>query len=116
MLEHLAAWLHDPINLDILKLLVRACDLSRMPVPLLDSHDQSSIDNVLGRIEAAWVSRGKLNGKIIFAQTPRARIAEAMVRRGEINSLSAGYRVDKWSCVDVDGDEDQAARPFLDRP
>jgi phage head maturation protease len=90
---------------EILEISESACDLSRLPVPLLDSHNQSSIDNVLGRIDSAWVSGGNLNGKIIFAQTPRGKMAEAMVSRGEINSLSAGYRVDKWSCVDSDGDQ-----------
>jgi phage head maturation protease len=46
-----------------------------------------------------------LHGRIIFAQTARGKQAEAMVRRGEINSLSAGYRIDSWSAVDSDGDE-----------
>src|ERR1019366_7280096 len=51
----------------------RAINLSRVPVALLDSHSQASIDSVLGRIESAWVAGGKLHGKIIFAQTPRGQ-------------------------------------------
>jgi len=89
---------------EILMISREAIDLSRIPCPLLDSHNQQSIDNVLGVIESAWVSDGKLHGKIRFAQTPRGMLAEAMISRGEISSISAGYRVTEWSCVDSDGD------------
>ena len=82
-----------------------AIDLSRIPVPLLDSHSQASVvDNVLGRIESAWVRDGKLFGKIVFAQTPRGKIAEGMVSRSEVTGISAGYSVQKWEVRDADGD------------
>jgi phage head maturation protease len=83
----------------------RAVNLSRVPVALLDSHNQTSIDNVLGRVESAWIAGGKLHGKIIFAQTPRGKMAEQMVRRGEISSLSAGYSIEKWEAKDADGNK-----------
>jgi phage head maturation protease len=83
----------------------RAINLSRVPVALLDSHSQASIDSVLGRIESAWVAGGKLHGKIIFAQTPRGQMAEQMVRRGEISSLSAGYSIERWEARDADGNK-----------
>jgi phage head maturation protease len=89
---------------EILTISREAIDLSRLPVPLLDSHSQTSIDTVLGVIESAWVSNGKLYGKIRFAQTPRGRLAEGMVKRKEITGISAGYRVDEWSVIDADGD------------
>jgi phage head maturation protease len=83
----------------------RAVNLSRVPVSLLDSHNQTSIDNVLGRVESAWIAGGKLHGRIIFAQTPRGKMAEAMVARGEISSLSAGYSIEKWEARDADGNK-----------
>jgi phage head maturation protease len=90
---------------EILEISNAAIDLSRIPVPLLDSHSQASVvDNVLGRIESAWVSGGKLYGKIIFAQTQRGKIAEGMVARGEVTGISAGYSVQKWEVRDADGD------------
>jgi HK97 family phage prohead protease len=89
---------------EVLEISRAAIDLSRMPCPLLDSHNQQSIDNVLGVVESAWVSNGKLHGKIRFAQTPRGRMAEGMVKRGEISGISAGYRVLTWSVTDADGD------------
>jgi phage head maturation protease len=96
---------------EILEISRAAIDLSRIPCPLLDSHNQQSIDNVLGVIESAWVTDKKLYGKIRFAQTPRGRLAEGMVARGEITGISAGYRVDEWAVVDANGepvDEDNA--------
>jgi phage head maturation protease len=88
---------------EILEISRKAIDLSRIPCPLLDSHNQQSIDNVLGVIESAWISNGLLYGKIRFAQTPRGRLAEGMVSRGELTGISAGYRVDQWRVTDSDG-------------
>jgi hypothetical protein len=81
-----------------------AIDLSRIPCPLLDSHSQTSIDSILGVIESAWVSNGELFGTIRFAQTPRGRLAEGMVARGEITGISAGYKVLSWLVTNADGD------------
>jgi phage head maturation protease len=89
---------------EVLEISRAAIDLSRIPCPLLDSHNQTSIDNVLGVIESAWISNGKLYGKIRFAQTPRGKLAEGMVKRGEVTGISAGYRVTTWSIKDLDGD------------
>jgi phage head maturation protease len=88
---------------EVLEISRKACDLSRMPVPLLDSHNQQSIDNVLGVIESGWISNGLLYGKIRFAQTPKGKTAEGMVARGELTGISAGYRVDEWRVTDSDG-------------
>jgi phage head maturation protease len=89
---------------EVLTISRAAIDLSRIPCPLLDSHNQQSIDNILGVIESAWVSNGELYGKIRFAQTPRGKLAEGMVARGEITGVSAGYKVLSWLVTDADGD------------
>jgi HK97 family phage prohead protease len=89
---------------EILEISRKAVDLSRVPVPLLDSHNQASIDNVLGVIDSAWISDNKLFGKIRFAQTPKGIRAEGMVKRGEISGISAGYAVSEWRVTDADGD------------
>jgi hypothetical protein len=89
---------------EILEISRAAIDLSRIPCPLLDSHSQTSIDSILGVIESAWVSNGKLYGKIRFAQTPRGKLAEGMVKRGEVTGISAGYRVESWRVTDFEGD------------
>lgn len=89
---------------EVLEISRAAIDLSRIPCPLLDSHNQQSIDNVLGVIEHAWIDGGKLHGRIRFAQTPRGKLAEGMVKRGELTGISAGYRVDRWKITNSDGD------------
>jgi phage head maturation protease len=92
---------------EILRIDSKSVDLSRVTnggCPLLDSHSQSSIDSVLGRIDSAWIKGGQLHGKIIFAQTPAGRQAEGMVSRGELKGISAGYSVSKWEISDEDGD------------
>jgi len=99
---------------EVLEISRAACDLSRVPCPLLDSHSQASIDNVLGRIESAWISGGELRGKIVFARTARGRAAEGMVGRGELSGISAGYQVTAWSAVDSDGDEVDPSRAGWD--
>jgi hypothetical protein len=89
---------------EVLEISRAAIDLSRIPCPLLDSHNQTSIDSILGVIESAWISNGKLYGKIRFAQTPRGKLAEGMVKRGEVTGISAGYRVESWRVTDFEGD------------
>jgi phage head maturation protease len=92
---------------EILRIDSKSVDLSRVTnggCPLLDSHSQSSIDAVLGRIDSAWIKGGQLYGKIIFAQTPAGRQAEAMVSRGELKGISAGYSVSDWEIFGEDGD------------
>jgi hypothetical protein len=78
--------------------------------PLLDSHSQSGISAVLGRVGATWISDGALWGKLIFGATRQGKIAEGMVSRGELGSVSCGYRVEEWEISDADGnvvDENQ---------
>jgi phage head maturation protease len=92
---------------EVLRIDSKSVDLSRVTnggCPLLDSHSQSSIDAVLGRIDSAWIKSGQLYGKIIFAQTPAGRQAEGMIARGELRGISAGYSVSDWEISDDDGD------------
>jgi phage head maturation protease len=73
-------------------------------IPLLDSHNQSSIHNSLGRIRSAWISRGALIGKLTFNQTLEGKAAEKMVSRGEVTGISCGYLVREWEISNEDGD------------
>jgi Caudovirus prohead serine protease len=91
---------------EILRIDSKSVDLSRIingGVPLLDSHSQSSIDSVLGRIDSAWIKGGQLHGKMTFAQTPAGKQAEGMIARGELRGISAGYSVSEWEISDEDG-------------
>jgi HK97 family phage prohead protease len=74
-------------------------------IPVLDSHQQASINNVLGRINKIWFDDKALIGRLQFTATPEGRKAEGMVARREIGGVSAGYRVEEWRITDEDGDE-----------
>jgi phage head maturation protease len=83
-----------------------AVDLSRMQssgIPLLDSHNQHSIENSLGRFTKTWFTRNALMGQITFNDTERGRLAEGMVARREIAGISAGYTVREWEITDAKG-------------
>jgi len=72
-------------------------------IPVLDSHQQASINNVLGRVTKIWFENKALLGTLQFAATPEGRKAEGMVARREIGGVSAGYRVEEWEISDKDG-------------
>src|ERR1700678_1894398 len=84
-----------PVNrfygVELLRIDSKSVDLSRVAsggVPLLDSHSQSSIGSVLGRIDECWIKSAQLYAKIVFAQTAAGRQAEGMVARGELKGIS----------------------------
>jgi phage head maturation protease len=84
-----------------------AVDLSRVntnSAPLLDSHNQIGVGSALGRITKAWLDGGAVLGTLKFNRTAAGDLAMGMVERGELGSLSAGYRVDEWEIRDEDGD------------
>jgi hypothetical protein len=92
---------------EILRIDAQSVDLSRVRAglaPLLDSHQGGSITNVLGRISSAWFKGGELWGKLLFAETAQGKVAEQMVARRGICSVSLGYQVSAWEIRDADGD------------
>jgi phage head maturation protease len=91
---------------EILRIAPSAVDVSRVlagSAPLLDAHQGSSINHVLGRISKTWFADSALWGRLVFAETPNGQLAEGMVARGELSGISIGYRVDEWQVSDADG-------------
>jgi HK97 family phage prohead protease len=81
-----------------------AIDLNRVAlgqVRLLDSHDQGSLNAVLGVVEDARIEGANLVGRIRFADTEAGRNAEGMVARGELTGISVGYRVTTWTLTSL---------------
>ncbi|WP_159104013.1 prohead protease/major capsid protein fusion protein [Rhodopseudomonas sp. B29] len=81
-----------------------AVDLTRVALGqcrALDTHSQSSIDDVRGVVTEAWFEGGLLVGRIRFADTEAGRRAEGMVARGEITGVSVGYRVTTWTLASL---------------
>jgi HK97 family phage prohead protease len=88
--------------------------LTTAGIPLLDSHNQFGINNLLGKITSAWFEGGALLGQIKFNRTEQGRKAEKMVSRGEVTGVSAGYRVLQWRVTDSDGDDVDPGRARWD--
>ena len=90
-----------------LAITAEAIDLSRVAlgqVRALDTHNQGSLNAVLGVVENARIEGGKLVGLIRFADTEAGRDAEGMVARGEITGVSVGYRVTTWTLSSLESD------------
>jgi HK97 family phage prohead protease len=93
-------------GIESLRITKDAIDLSRMQttgIPVIDSHQQTSIDHALGKLTHAWVSNGGLFGVIKFNRTDGGMRAEGMIKRGELGGVSVGYRVLEWEVQDGDG-------------
>lgn len=58
----------------------------------LDSHNYSSIEHIIGRVEGAKVKDDKLQGDIIFAlDNPKGLLAMKLVEGGFLNTSSIGF-------------------------
>jgi HK97 family phage prohead protease len=79
---------------EILEHTSAAIDLSRAPLPLIESHDTEKLP--LGVVEALTVVSGKLRGLVKFGSTARAREILEDVKAGVLRSLSIGYEILKY--------------------
>lgn len=84
----------------------------RNPV-LLDSHDRSTIEAVLGSAEV-WVEGRKLLSRNTYATTPRGEIAWQLVQAGHVRAMSIGYlpdpaKVKRLLAGETDGREEDGS-------
>jgi len=86
-----------PVNrgnyLEVLQHDEAAVDLSRAPLPLIESHDSSRVN--VGLVEQLRVAGGKLRGMVRFGTSARGKELLADVKAGIVRGLSIGYRIDK---------------------
>lgn len=83
-----------------------AVDLSRLEtcgIPLLDSHQITGLDAVLGRVASVSFESGKLVGVLAFDDSEAGRKAEGLVSRGTVRGISIGYSVSRFEITDEDG-------------
>ncbi|SFO45393.1 phage prohead protease, HK97 family [Cohaesibacter marisflavi] len=86
-----------------------AIDLSRAAggqVKLLDHHNQFERNAILGTVSDVRVENGQLVGLLTFADSDAGREAEGQVQRGELSSVSIGYKVDSWERTGVEDDRE----------
>lgn len=82
--------------LEALEISAEAIDLSRVEgMPLLDSHRQDGLDNVLGVVRRARVENGSLIVTVEFSE--RAEAVWKDVVAGIIRNVSVGYEVSRWA-------------------
>jgi len=77
-----------------------AIDLSRFPIPLLDSHDTSRLN--IGVIENPTIEGKKLRGVLRFGRRQEAQAIREDVESGIISNMSVGYSVNKKRQIDDD--------------
>ncbi|MCV6548567.1 MAG: HK97 family phage prohead protease [Cohaesibacter sp.] len=86
-----------------------AIDLTRADsgqVKLLDHHNQYERNAVLGAVSNVRIEGGQLVGLLTFADSDVGRDAEGQVKRGELSSVSIGYKVDNWERTGVEDERD----------
>jgi HK97 family phage major capsid protein/HK97 family phage prohead protease len=72
-------------------------DLTRVPLPLLVSHDQRDLP--VGVVEDVNVKEGKLSGLLRFGSSSRAKEVWEDIQTGILRNLSIGYQVLKTAKV-----------------
>lgn len=66
-------------------------DLSRAPLPLIESHDGRTLN--IGLVENLRLADGKLRGDVVFGTSQRANELWPDVEAGIVRNLSVGYRI-----------------------
>lgn len=90
--------------LEVLEISSSAIDLSRLDgMPLLDSHRQVGLEDVLGVVRGARIEAGSLIVTVEFSE--RADAVWKDVVAGIIRNVSVGYQVTKWADSPVGADK-----------
>jgi hypothetical protein len=102
-------------GIELLEISRAAIDTSRVVsglCPVLDSHQAGSIGAALGIVTETWIKSGALWGRLQLNETPQGDLAFGMIRRGELNGVSAGYRVNRWRVKNDNGETIDAENTY----
>ncbi|MBF0115661.1 MAG: peptidase U37 [Magnetococcales bacterium] len=80
-------------------------DLSRLNsgAPLLNSHDASSLDSILGVVERAWIANGEGRATVRFSSRDGVAAIFKDVQEGILRNVSVGYMVRKYEVTEERG-------------
>ena len=81
--------------LEVLSHAPDSVDMSRAPLPLIESHDSGKLN--IGVIEDLKLVGGKLRGLLRLGKSARAQEIKSDIQEGIVGALSVGYRWIKWS-------------------
>lgn len=83
---------HDP----------KSVDLSRAPLPLLESHDTDTLN--IGAVSNLRIEHKRLRGDLTLGKSARAREVATDIEAGIVRNVSIGYRLlDRWDDGERDG-------------
>lgn len=83
-------WEHGDINETLIASGVQIPD--NRQVPLLDTHNRYSVDDVLGSVREIRVEGKQVVGRAFFAKSQRAFDSFVKVRDGHVTDISVGYQ------------------------
>lgn len=77
----------------------QACDMTRLNTggaPVLDTHDNYSLEHVIGVVQRAWIANGE--GRAVLRLSDRPELAGIVgdIQNGIIQNISVGYNVRKY--------------------
>ena len=61
---------------------------NQQQMPIVDSHDESTVRNILGSIRSLQVINGELHGEPVFASDPEAQLVRQRMDEGHITDFS----------------------------
>lgn len=70
-------------------------------LPVIDSHDRSSILNILGQVTEYRFEKRQLIVRIRFAEGERGQAALDLVKSGMLSKVSVGYRIHEYEETDA---------------
>ena len=73
--------------------------------PLLDSHDNSSLETQIGVVERAWLKEGKLYARVRFRSNEKSQAIFRDVAAGLVRNVSVGYATHAIEEKQIEGDE-----------
>lgn len=76
--------------------------------PLLNTHSQYSLRDVIGVVERAWIESGEGRALIRFSEREEVNDIWNDVRSGIIRNISVGYRVHRYEVIE--GEDEQSTR------
>lgn len=85
-------WFEDPhyLSLDVSQKAVNLERINAGVAPLLDSHNRSGVEAVIGRVEKAWLAAGEVRARLRFSKRPEVDGIWADVVDGILGALSVG--------------------------
>lgn len=99
-------WARDRYYNEVLEVSPEAMDLSRLQngAPVLDSHDNYSLDSIIGVVESVWLDGDRAMAKIRLSDEAPDATLVSKIKKGIIRNVSVGYAVNEYT-IKEDTDE-----------